>query len=320
MAKTATAKAAPSKTAAKPAPNMAPKAKTPEKEDTKLAKQPSKEVTKAANTAVAAVGAVPDFMQQYAGQGVEQVSQAETEIPRIKLIQAISPELETFNDLKAGDFFHSIAEISLGQELRIVPIFTDMRYILWRPRWEGGGILARADDGVHWNPPNAQFEVKPVKGSPQVVSWKTAPTVAASGLTNWGSSNPSDPNSQPAATKMYNMLVAFPDNPDLGMAIVTLQRAGVKVARKLMGKLKITRAPAYGQVFVMRSVNEQGQEGPFKNYSFEADGFVTDKDQFEAFRGIYETFSKSGLNIDPEKMQDDVETHEGREKAGQPGF
>ena len=61
-------------------------------------------------------------------------------------------------------------------------ILVDQRYILWRPRWEGGGILARADDGVHWSPANASFTVKPVKGVNKTAIWNTKRTVEESGL------------------------------------------------------------------------------------------------------------------------------------------
>jgi hypothetical protein len=239
---------------------------------------------------------VPDFMREFAGQGTDQISNSEVETPRLKLLQAISPEIEMFDGAKVGGFWHSISEENLGSEVSITIIMVDQRYILWKPRWEGGGILARADDGVHWNPANQKFEVQPVKGVRTKVVWETKDTVAASGLAEWGSSQPEDPNSQPAATKMFNLLVAFNDRPDLGFGIVTLQRAGVKVARKLLGKLKITAAPSFGMKFIMSSTEEEGQEGPYRNYAFRADGFH-DADTFKVMKEAHDRFKKTGINI-----------------------
>lgn len=244
-----------------------------------------------------AVGdALPDFMKDHIGLGTENISAASVETPRIKLLQKISPELETYNDLKAGDFFHTIMEQSIGTEVRVCPIWTDERYILWRPQETGGGILARADDGIHWSPAPAEFNVK-LKSGVEVV-WRTTPTVAASGLDKWGSSNPADPDSPPAATKMFNMVVTFPDIPDLPPAVVTLQRSSVTVGKKFMGKLKITRAPSFGLIFKMKGIPDKNKAGQsFLNYSFIGDGNVTDKSFYESNFEYYKLFKSQGVRI-----------------------
>lgn len=252
------------------------------------------------------VALVPAFMQEQAGLGTENIGSSDVEVPRCKLLQKISPELDVFNEAKAGDFFHTLAEKSLGKEVRITPIYVDIRYILWRPQDTGGGILARADDGIHWSPADAQFEVELKKGGPKV-TWRTAKTVAQSGLAEWGSSNPSDPNSPPAATRMYNLVANLPDYPDLPPAVITLQRASIGVARKLMGKLKITRAPSFGLYFKMSSVEDKNGAGQiFLNYAFTADGMVQDKDEYDRNYGLYSYFKAQGVQIkDIEGLQDE---------------
>ncbi len=238
---------------------------------------------------------LPAFMEGHAGEGTEKLGRGDFEIPRIQLLQAISPEVEAFDAAEPGHFWHNMAEISLGEKLTIVPVFVDVRYILWRPRSEGGGILARADDGVHWNPPDAEFTVKLKSG--KQVSWRTAQTVVLSGLDRWGSSDPEDTSSQPAATLMYSIVCELPAYPELGPAVVTLQRSGVRVARKLLGKINLSRAPSYGMQFVMSSITEQGLEGPFKNYRFISDGFVDDKDRYEKYQQTYQLFREAGFSI-----------------------
>jgi len=240
---------------------------------------------------------VPDFMKDQAGQGTEDLSSADVEIPRIKLLQAISPELTEYEDVKQAEFFHTVAEVSVGDELTIVPLYIWQSYMLWNPRESGGGILARADDGVHWNPPNGEHTVKINKGT-KTVTWKLAPTVAASRLDQWGSYDPDNANSQPAATRMYNIVAYLPDHPDLSPVVITLQRSGIKPARRFLGKLKITRAPSYGQRFVMSSTQDTNSNGDkFWNYKLTGAGFVTDQDEFESYKALYEQFKESGARI-----------------------
>ena len=260
---------------------------------------------------------MPDFMREDIGKGTEAVSASSVETPRLKLIQKISPELDVYNDLRAGEFFHTILEKSLGTEVRICPIYTDERYILWRPQEDGGGILARADDGVHWNPPDATFQVKLKDGTG--VRWTTRRTVAASGLDRWGSSNPANPDSPPAATKMFSIVCSFPDMPDLPPAVVTLQRSSVTVGKKFMGKLKITRAPSFGLIFTMSAVNETNKAGQgFLNYQFIGDGKVQDETFYRSNREYYELFKAQGVQIrDMDSLQtEDTEANSGSATDG----
>lgn len=246
----------------------------------------------------------PDWMKDQIGLGTENLSASDGEIPRLKLMQKLSPELEEHNSLKAGDFWHAIAEANMGPSVRVTPIFIDIRYVLWRPRNSGGGILARADDGVHWSPPNVEFTVKLKSG--RDVTWRTADTVERSGLDRWGSEDPSDPNSPPAATKMYSVVVSFADDPSMPPAVVTLQRASIKVAHRFIGKLKITRAPSFGLVFNMQSVKDTSPSGEFYNFAFKADGMVEDKKVYDQNYAMYQFFKKQGLQVkDLESAQED---------------
>lgn len=255
---------------------------------------------------LAKINAVPGFMEQYRGLGLEGLGKSDLEIPRIKLLQALSPECVDFDDAKPGHFWHTISEESLGKSVKIVPVYTDISYILWRPRHMGGGILARAADGIHWSPANAHFAVQLVKDGPSV-TWTTKETVAQSGLDQWGSSNIADPNSQPAATKMYNVAVIMPDlDREMSPAVVTMQRSAITVARKFMGKLRISNLPSFGQYYIMESVDDQGPLGKFYNYKFTKAGLVQDEATFREYADTYAAFKSLGLNIrDIEGAQDD---------------
>ncbi|MDE2332355.1 MAG: hypothetical protein KGK16_16460, partial [Bradyrhizobium sp.] len=143
---------------------------------------------------------LPAFLEEHPGLG----SLGNVEIPRLKLLQASSPELAEFSDARPGEFWHSMINEPIGSTVRICPVFISWCFILWRPREAGGGILARADDGKHWIPADSDFTVKLNSG--REVTWRTARTVAASGLTKRGSYDPGDPNSPPAATRMYSIV------------------------------------------------------------------------------------------------------------------
>jgi hypothetical protein len=236
---------------------------------------------------------LPAFAQEHARLGTLDVG--DLEIPRLKLLQASSRELTEFNTAKEGDFWHSLTHESFGSTVRICPIYIDWRFILWRPREAGGGILARADDGKRWTPADTEFTVRLRSG--HEVKWRTARTVAASGLDKRGSYNPNDPNSPPAATRMYSIVCSFPDWQGLPPAVVTLQRAANKVAKKLIGILKVQRAPSFGLIFEMASFKDKSPSGEFYNYAFEMIGAVENKPFYEENFAQYRFFMEHGLKV-----------------------
>lgn len=284
-------------------------------------KTPGTAVAERNNTALSTGNAaLPAFMQTTkVGAGLENVGAQDIETPRLKLLQSNSPELEEFEEARAGMFWNSVAQMSLGKELVIVPIYVDQRAILWRPKETGGGILARADDGVNWNPGNTTFDVKLKNG--KMVKWTTKPTVVASRLLEWGTSDPSDENSQPAATKMYSIVAATPGHDYLPPAVITLQRSSVKVAKRFLGQLKLSRAPAFGCQFVMTSVREEGPSGPYYNYKFTAAGFVSDEDAYRQYEAQYMELREMGLRLrDIDLEPEDAATDGVGADAGAPAY
>ncbi len=244
---------------------------------------------------------LPAFLQDHPGLGS---LVGGVEVPRLKLLQASSPELTEFNNAKQGEFRHGLIDERIGSTVRICPIYINWRFILWRPREAGGGILARADDGKHWIPPNSEFTVK-IKGDREV-KWRTARTVAASGLNKRGSYNPSDPSSPPAATRMYSIVCSFPDRQDLPPAVVILQQAAIKAATKLIGQLKVLRAPSFGVILEMTSFKDKSVSGQFYNHAFELVGPVEDKAFYEENFAQYRFFIEQGLKVkDLEGAQED---------------
>lgn len=272
-------------------------------------------VTKKSSTAIVPRSgtalATPSFMKGKAGAGTENIETKDMEMPRIKLVQGTDQELIAAHDgLAVGDFFHTMAERNLGKELDIIPLHISKRVVLWRPRppIDAGGILARADDAVHWQPANKEFTVK-IDKKGNTVTWKTAKTVAESGLLEWGTFDPEDDNSQPAATLCHVFVLYLPAFPEYSPAVLMLQRSAVKVARKLLGKINIIggEAPIYGQVYRMGSfldTNSASQQ--FRNFTFTANGFVQDEDQFIRLEGLHEQFKRTGVQIKDLENADDM--------------
>jgi hypothetical protein len=187
---------------------------------------------------------IPAHLAQYQKSKIGNVDSTDRIIPRVKLMQAISPELVDFPEAKAGQFWHTIAQQNMGPTIRAVPIIIRKSFVLWAPRNDDRGILARAMDGIHWDPADAEFTVKP-KGSPNPVTYRTKGTVAESGLDKFGTSIPGDANSPPAASLTYNMMWHLVDFPELSPSIIINTRSSVKPMQQLLSRIDSKPVPHF---------------------------------------------------------------------------
>lgn len=251
---------------------------------------------------------LPAHMQDKVGKGTENINAEDMGIVQYKLMQALSPELTERDDLRPGDFLHTGTGENLGNSWVAVFVHYQRQYILWRPRDEGGGILARALDGKHWDPPNREFTVNLDKKDGGIpVTWVTAKTVAASGLAAWGTMNPEDPMSPPAATKMLCFLALPYQNPDMGPAILTFQRTSLKKGAQLLSKVRMVRGPMFGTAYKIDSFEDTNAAGQrFMNMRAESVGFIQDEAFSAQLESLHESFSQTGFDVrDVDSLQDE---------------
>ena len=171
---------------------------------------------------------------------------------------------------------------SLGEEIRFVIASRKKKYLLVAPLEDGQGILARAEDFVTWDR-TGQWEVK-IKDVKQPVTWTIENTnVVDSGLDKWGTYNPDDENSPPAATLFYEYLVLMVDESGNVLktppAVISLTRSQIRKAKKgLNDKIKLQAdmgRPMQALIFkagAIKDTNSDGQD--FKNWQFTSDGFA----------------------------------------------
>jgi len=255
-----------------------------------MAKAPVKQDESKNELAAVGVGSVPAHLQNTGrGTQLQGMDSSDFIVPRIKLLQGISPEVEAFDEAKSGEFWLNVLDISLGKTIRFIPINNRKRYLLLPPIGDDRGVLARADDGRTWNT-KGSWDVK-IKNVRQAVTWTIDDLdVRKSGLAEFGTANPDDPDSNPAATLFYEYLVWLLDVDGLPTPVLlSLARSQAKKARDLNGKIEFGGVPMQGMVFEASVVIETGAEGPYNNYQFAKAGWAT-PEQFNTACGFEERF------------------------------
>lgn len=266
----------------------------------------------------------PSFMAG-AKDGKENIDRGDMIIPRVALMQSTHQEVEE-DKVKAGQFWHTILEEDLGDAIDdLVIIHHSKRWNLWKPRHEGGGILARASDGRYWDKQfrGMEFEVAPSKDRPRhKVKWKISEDGEIGrdiGLGAWGSSDPENEDSQPAATLSHVLVCVSLSRLDMGPFVILLQRTAEKVGRNLLTKIGLDAAPIYGQVYRMGVKSDSNASGDYKQYSFTKNGWVPDKDLFDKLQAMFVQFDDAGVKYDDTTDAGDGDATGGGAGAGDAG-
>lgn len=264
------------------------------------------------HTAILPLDQTPDYLKGNERSGMETLGQGDFKIPRIKLLQALSPEVKTFpGKAIPGEFWHSGLNISLGSDFTFVPSIAGKRVILFNPRTNGGGILAFSRDAVKWHTGgNEKHSVNKIfKGQKDAIIWDTKKDVQSSGLLEWGSSIPDDGNSQPAATLIYEYLCYLPDMPNLSPCVMGLAKTALSNARQFNTALLMLHKPTAS--VAVRCFADEKNEGDNSWFvpAFEPKGFVS-KQIFEAAKALADQHASYQTNYDASDVEDTPKTEE----------
>jgi hypothetical protein len=227
-------------------------------------------------------------MQSSGALGMEALDESDFILPRVKLLQATDGIVQNGDGI-AGEFYHVTAKQSLGKQLAFVPIMVRKRYMLFVPNdmasSSGSRVLARSDDGINWNVPNAKFEVT-LKSKKKVI-WDLKGSVAESGLAEFGSEDPEDPQSRPAALLIYDVIALLPDHPELSPVSLSLKGAAISRAKSFFTGMKQARLPLWAYKCKTWGTVEKNGNNSYWNYNLAGDGWAA-KEIFDEGQKIYD--------------------------------
>lgn len=246
--------------------------------------------------------------------GLEGLDSNDFVIPRVMLLQGTSEQVETFEAAKSGDFWLNVLDIPLGKNVTFTPLLNRKRYMLLAPMEDGKGVLARADDAKTWNT-LGKWSIK-MKGVREPIIWEIDDyDVKRSGLAEFGTANPDDPKSPPAATIFYDYLVLLHGVPEIEgtPVLISLARSSARKARDLNGKIGFINAPMQSRKFDARPVKDSNPDGQdYWNWQFEGAGWV-EEDFFNSAKAAADRFSTMNF-----RGAQDEDTGEGRSETADP--
>jgi len=269
-------------------------------------------VTSSSSPLIVPLDSVPDYLPKDIGKtGLEALGKDDYKTPRIILLQPLSPQVTSNPGLALpNNYWHTGLNISLGTTFDFIPTVAAKRVILFRPREDqNGGILAFSKNAVDWDTGgNQEFRVK-IKGKKEPVIWKTGSNVINSKLTEFGTMDPDDPHSAPAAVISYEYLCYLPARPELSPCVMLVNKTGLPNGKQLNTALAM-QAKGGRPIWclgVRASVEEKHKDGnKWTVPAFNLIGYAS-KEAYEQAKKVADMYGDFKVEYDQEEMTPKVD-------------
>jgi hypothetical protein len=217
---------------------------------------------------------VPDFLSRGPGMGNENVGSSDITIPRIELVQAISPVRKKsdpayIEGCEEGDLFNSLTRQLYGKSVLFIPVLYVKEYILWKDRAKGGGFRGVA---------NTMAEARSLINEPDI---------------------------EVAETPQQFVLIVHP-NGTFEEAVISMPKSKNKASKRLNSLIKMIGSDRFAAVFELSSVEESGDKGDYHNYSVKQCRWVT-KPEYDRAKQLYEILVAGGRKVDREVNEGTLE-------------
>lgn len=226
---------------------------------------------------------LPSYIKQGQNRGNENVTSEDLQLPRIDVLQALSPQVnkkkdEYIDGAEVGMIFNTLTEELYPKGVSFTPISFVKRYLVWvdRKQDNSGGLRGVFDT-------NEEAEAF------------TADQDDASKL-------------EIVATAEHLVLL---DNGD--EVIISMAKSKIKVSRKFNSLVRLNGGDRFARRYLLTSVDDEGAQGEFQNISVANDGFPPEDVYLKAEK-LYEAIAagakQAGGNYDNEGKSEETEKSE----------
>jgi hypothetical protein len=220
----------------------------------------SKEVAVAATTALAFGSEMPEWMNPTSNRGSEEVKSTDMVLPRLEIVQALSPIKETNEDAKEGYLFNSVTQEVLGDMVYFVPVYFRLEYLIWKDQNKGGGFFGSF---------TSEAEAKT----------RLSEVIA-------GGEDPAD--LEIVDTPVHYGLRITPDLSTIEQIVISMAKTKSKISRKWNAMIQIAGGDRFSRVYKMSTFRDENSKGQkFFNFVVQPAGFAPQQVYKEAER-LYE--------------------------------
>ena len=213
---------------------------------------------------------VPDFMKQ-GNRGAENVGTDDMIIPRIELIQALSPVRKKsdpayIEGAEEGMLYNNVTRALYGTEVTVVPVYYTKQFLVWKDRKAGGG----GSNGFR-----GAFASKELAD-------RAIAELAEEAL-------------EVSDTAQHFVLVRNGD--DWQEAVISMAKSKVKVSKRWNSLMRLSNTDSFSRAYKLSATTEtNARNESYFNFNVAALGFVN-KELYERAEKLYETIRSGGVKV-----------------------
>ena len=246
------------------------------------------EVATAKNTALSAE--LLDDMMLDAGEGAA-FSADEMQIPFVRLLQALSPQLnkkkaEYIDGASSGDAFNNVTgQYWDGEQgLTVIPCYQTTKYLEFTPREMGGGFRGEI------NPNNPVLQQTTRSGSKEIL-----------------------PNGNELVKSDQHFCLIVDEDGGYQPAVIDMKSTQLKVSRRWKTQIAMQKVtlpdgrkvtpPVFATMWKLRSVEESNDQGSWSNWAVEKVGLVEDRNLYQEARSFRKSVEAGEVKAAPDEHE-----------------
>lgn len=213
---------------------------------------------------------IPDFLKQ-GNRGAENVGTDDMIIPRIELIQALSPVRKKsdpayIDGAEEGMLYNNVTRTLYGTEVTVVPVYYTKQFLVWKDRKAGGG----GSNGFR-----GAFATKELAD-------RAIAELAEEAL-------------EVSDTAQHFVLVRNGD--DWQEAVISMAKSKIKVSKRWNSLMRLTNTDSFSRAYKLSATTEtNARNESYFNFNVAALGFVN-KELYERAEKLYETIRAGGVKV-----------------------
>lgn len=230
------------------------------------------EVAHAAQTAMAMSDDMPDFLknQNGPGRGSEEVGADDLTIPRLELVQDLSPcrkrnDPAYIEGIEEGMLYNNVTRQNYGESVLIVPVYFRKEYLIWKDRNEGGGFRG-------------------------AFPTQEAAEAARADLEDGDMCEVID-------TAQHFCLLIDPANGKAEEIVISMNKSKMKVSRKLNSLIRMNGGDSFSRVYRVTAVAEKNSKNQdFFNFSVAPAGYPT-REVYQKAESMYDAVRSGARDV-----------------------
>jgi hypothetical protein len=222
----------------------------------------------------------PDWVDPHSHHGSEEVTANDITLPRIEVLQALSPQLKKneavyIEGSEQGMIFNTISGELYGSSVVVCPIMFQRQFILWQDRKLGGGFAGSFVTEV-----DAEME----------------------------RDSKDKPDDYEVAEHHINYCLVLHENGEMDEAVLSWARTKLKASRRLNALVQMNPGDRYSRAYRLRAVEASSPKGDYWTFDIQPMGYVP-KPIFDRAASIFNAIKGGERKVDYGTNEPDAEEH-----------